>query len=173
MKAAIFGGSFDPPHVAHEQIALKSLETLDIDRLYVVPSFLNPFKKKFHFTPETRYELIQELFSEYKSIEVSDYELKQQKPTASIDTVEYFLREYNIEKLYLIIGSDNLSTLHLWQSFDRLKGLVEFVVFTRCGFEETNVTIPYKKIQLSNQVSSTMLRDTLDLQKIPKKFKKR
>lgn len=47
MRVAIFGGSFDPPHIGHEKIIQKALEKLDIDVLFVVPTYLNPFKKNF------------------------------------------------------------------------------------------------------------------------------
>ena len=47
MRVAIFGGSFDPPHIGHEEIIKQSLAKLDIEALFVVPTFLNPFKDDF------------------------------------------------------------------------------------------------------------------------------
>lgn len=49
MKIAIFGGSFDPIHIAHKKIVETALKELDIDKLIIVPTYLNPFKKDFLF----------------------------------------------------------------------------------------------------------------------------
>ncbi|HHE07967.1 MAG TPA: ribosome silencing factor RsfS, partial [Chlorobaculum parvum] len=46
MKVAIFGGSFDPPHMGHQGIVQRAVEVLDIDKLIVLPAFLNPFKRR-------------------------------------------------------------------------------------------------------------------------------
>ena len=52
MKIAIFGGSFDPIHIAHKKIVETALKELDIDKLIIVPTYLNPFKKDFLFEPK-------------------------------------------------------------------------------------------------------------------------
>ncbi|DAB35050.1 MAG TPA: nicotinate-nicotinamide nucleotide adenylyltransferase, partial [Sulfurospirillum sp. UBA12182] len=54
MKIAIFGGSFDPPHKGHESIVNEALKTLDIETLFVVPTYLNPFKDSFVADERTR-----------------------------------------------------------------------------------------------------------------------
>ena len=173
MIAALYGGSFDPPHVAHEAIAKISQESLDIDKLFITPSYLNPFKKKFHFTPKQRYELLKVLFEDEMKIEVCDFEIKQNKPTPSIKTVNYLIQKYDIEKLYLIIGADNLYTLHLWDSFDSLKQIVQFVVITRDGYEVKDGIIPFKVISLQKDISSSKIRESFDDQHIPNKIKQK
>lgn len=173
MTAALFGGSFDPPHIAHEQIAHKVLNQLKIDTLFVTPSYLNPFKEKFHFDPHTRFDLVKSLFENEPKIVVCDYELLQNQPTPTIQTVQYLQSYYNIQKLYLIIGADNLATLHLWKDFNILQTLVEFVVVTRAGFELKNDIIKHKTIHLDKDISSTYIRASLDESKIPNKIKQK
>lgn len=173
MNIAIFGGSFDPPHIGHEKIVHKLIDTLDIDRFFIVPTFLNPFKDKSHFTPQQRYNLVEELFFDIPKIEVLDYELKQEKPTASIQTVRYLKGKFNPSKIYLVIGADNIAKLHLWSEFDSLKELVEFVVISRDGYEAKNDIIQFKSIKLNVDVSSTNIRDRKDIQNIPSKIKQK
>ncbi|MEA3498795.1 MAG: adenylyltransferase/cytidyltransferase family protein, partial [Campylobacterota bacterium] len=84
MDIALFGGSFDPPHIGHEKIVYKVLDTIDIDKLIVVPAFLNPFKIKSHFSPNDRLELIKDLFEKDNHINVSDFEVSQNRPIPSI-----------------------------------------------------------------------------------------
>ena len=58
MDIAVFGGSFDPPHIGHEQIVNLALQELKVDKLFMIPTFLNPFKDSFHLSPNKRFELL-------------------------------------------------------------------------------------------------------------------
>ena len=171
MKIAIFGGSFDPIHIGHEQIVYKALDKLDIDKLILVPTFLNPFKKQYFFDPKERFNLLLELLKDQEKIEISDFEIKKNRPVASIETVQYFKKTLNPKKIYFIIGADNLKLLHLWDDFEILKELVTFVVFHRKGYEVKNGIIPFIDIELDIDISSTTLRDSKDLTYIPQKIK--
>jgi len=173
MNIAIFGGSFDPPHIGHQEIANKSLEILNIDKLIIVPTFLNPFKTKSYLTASTRLELLEDIFGDNQNILVSDFETRQNKPVQSIDTVKYFLKKYNPKKMFFIIGSDNLKSLHLWNNFEELIKLVQFVVISRCGYDVKYDIIETININLDINISSTTLRENLDLKYIPKKIEKK
>ena len=100
MRIAIFGGSFDPIHVAHVAVVEESLKKLNIDLLIVVPTYLNPFKSSFYLNPETRFELLKKVFKEFEKVQVCDYEINQQKTSYSIDTVNYLKSiDFNIKSL--------------------------------------------------------------------------
>ena len=173
MNIALFGGSFDPPHIGHESIVYEVLKKINIDKLIVIPAFLNPFKIKSHFTPNDRLELIKELFSTDQRVDVSDFEVLQNKATPSIKTVEYLKEKYNPENIYLIVGADNIKSLHLWQDFDKLNQLVTFIVISRDGYEEKHDIIQVINIKLDINISSTTLREDLDLKYIPKKIEQK
>ena len=108
MRIAIFGGSFDPLHIAHVAVVNSALDKLDIDKLIIVPTYLNPFKNSFYLDPVTRFELLKKVFYKFDNVEISDYEITQQKPSYSIDTVNYLKNLYKPSKIYLIIGEDNI-----------------------------------------------------------------
>ncbi|OUR73930.1 nicotinate (nicotinamide) nucleotide adenylyltransferase [Arcobacter sp. 31_11_sub10_T18] len=166
MKIAIFGGSFDPPHIGHETIAMQAINELDIQQLIVVPNFLNPFKKQTFLSAKNRLTLLKKVFLNESNILVDDFEILQNEAVYSIQTVKYLQKKYNPSQIYLIIGTDNLEKLHLWHSFEELNNLVTFVVASRNGFLNKN----YAKIQSLNvnvDISSTKLRDTLDINFIP------
>ena len=164
MRVAIFGGSFDPPHTGHEQIIQKALQKLDIDVLFVVPTYLNPFKKNFFAPPNLRYKWVKKLLSPYKKTKVLDYELRQNRPVPTIETVKYLLNKYDIDKIYLIIGADNLKKLHHWKDFDTLRKLVTFVVATR---EEIPIPKGLQKLEVHANISSTKLRNNIDKSMLP------
>ncbi len=169
MQIAIFGGSFDPIHIGHVSIVKEALKFLCIDKLLVVPTFLNPFKSKSYFSAKQRQEFLIKVFEDYEDVEICDYETKQNKIVYSIDTVKHIKALYNPSKIYFIIGSDNLEKLDNWKQIHELKKLVEFVVATRKGFEIKNKD--FKTLKVDIDISSSTLRDTLDLDYIPKQIK--
>ncbi|ABB45029.1 probable nicotinate-nucleotide adenylyltransferase [Sulfurimonas denitrificans DSM 1251] len=164
---ALFGGSFDPPHIGHEAIieALKKFK--DIDKIIIMPTFLNPFKSNFYAPSSLRVKWLREIFKEEKRVEVSDYEVLQNRQVPTIETAKHLLESY--KKIYLVIGADNLAKLRDWNSYDELKELVTFVVATRDDIE-----IPDEFIMLSvdEKISSTQLRENIQLSKLPKKCAK-
>ena len=169
MDIAVFGGSFDPPHIGHEEIVSRVLNTLDIDKLLIVPTFLNPFKSKSHFTPQQRYNLLTKLFDNEK-VEISDFEIVQNNPTPTINTIKYIKKTSNPKNIYLIIGADNLEKLHLWQDFEELKTLVTFVVMSRDEKKLKDDIIQSINIHMDVKVNSTYIRDNLELKYIPQKI---
>ena len=170
MRIAIFGGSFDPIHIAHVAIVKEVLKKLDIEKVIVVPTYLNPFKSSFYLNPKTRFKLLKKVFKEFEKVEICDYEINQEKTSYSIDTVNYLKNLYNPSKIYLIIGEDNLETLDKWYEIDKLKELVEFVVATRKSFESKKAK-EFKNLDIDINISSSLLRDKVNLNYIPKEIK--
>jgi len=164
INVALFGGSFDPPHIGHQMIVDTALKELGIDKLFVVPAYLNPFKKKFFAPPKKRYEWIKKLFKDYEKVEVLDFEIKEDRAVPTITTVKYLYQIYNINKLYLIIGDDNLKSLSKWKDYDSLKQMVTFVVATRKMQKHPK---NLKILKISANISSTKLRESVDVKYLP------
>ncbi|MGA1933569.1 nicotinate (nicotinamide) nucleotide adenylyltransferase [Arcobacter sp. YIC-464] len=170
MHLAIFGGSFDPVHIAHVKIVDEALKQLEIDKLIVVPTYLNPFKTNYHLEPKTRYELLKKIFQKNEKIEISDFEIDQNEAVPSIKTVNHLKNLYKPSKIYLIIGADNLKSLEKWYKFDELNSLVEFVVATRDGYKNDKLD-SYKVLNVNIDISSSKLREEFDLNFIPYQIK--
>jgi len=170
MDIAIYGGSFDPFHIGHEKIIDLSLKRLPIDKLFIVPTFLNPFKTISYFDANTRLELIKDLYKNNKNIEIIKYEIQQQRKVPTYETIQYLRKQYNIEKIFLIIGADVLKDLHLWYNFKNLKELVRFVVINRYNIKLKNNYIDPIYIEFNEDISSSSLRETKELKYIPKKI---
>ncbi len=162
MKLALYGGSFDPPHRGHLFVALKALERLDCDQLIIVPAFRNPFKNSIVADSESRLRWLKKIFAPYPRITVSDFEIRQHRSVYTIETVRYYATQ--CEKLYLIIGADNLESLHLWHEYDTLKTMVTFVVATRNA-----ILIPDRMIALvvNEPISSTDFRTSFSSLGLP------
>ena len=94
MKIALFGGSFDPPHAGHDAAVRAILSSLKLDLLVIMPSFLNPFKKSFSAPPQLRLRWCRALWSDAPHVEVSDYEISQNCPVPTIQSVKFLLEKY-------------------------------------------------------------------------------
>ncbi len=149
MKTAIFGGSFDPIHKGHIEIINKLSQKFD--KVIVLPNYLNPLKHNFSAPAKKRFEWIQKSINNPK-VEISDYEIKQNKPCYTIDTIQHFLQNY--DKISFVIGADNLSTLSKWKNIDELKKLINFIVVSRDN-QKSNI---YETINLDIPISSTQIR---------------
>ncbi|MDD2383919.1 MAG: nicotinate (nicotinamide) nucleotide adenylyltransferase [Sulfurospirillaceae bacterium] len=168
MKIAIFGGSFDPPHLGHQKIVHKALELLDIDKLLVVPTYLNPFKESSRAPSDLRKKWLEQLFGNCKKITILPFEsdLKRQVPT--IETILHVKHTYPHTKLYLIVGSDSYATLPQWTRYEELITHVEIVVASRNGFEYPK---DLKILPINVNISSSKLRENLDEIFIPKRIR--
>ena len=170
MNIAIFGGSFDPFHIGHLDIINKALKELEIDKVVVVPTYLNPFKKKFFLSAKDRLELLSELFENNHKVIIESYEVEQNIPIPSYQTVLYLQRKYHLSKIYFIIGADNLADLHKWDNFDEFEKIVSFVVATR---DNISIDSKYKILQVEQDISSTNIRENLDMRYVPEKIRKK
>jgi nicotinate-nucleotide adenylyltransferase len=151
---AIFGGSFDPPHLGHVEIVNKALKELDIDKLIIMPNYLNPLKKTFHAPANLRLKWLKKIFKSPK-VEVSDFEIKQNRPVYSIETIKKFRPKY------FIIGSDNLKTLDKWKDIDEILKFTELVVAKR-GEVDLDLLKKYnikKVLKVKVPISSTEIRN--------------
>jgi len=167
---AIFGGSFDPPHKGHQLIVEKAVERLEIDQLFVVPAYLNPFKSSSLADASTRLAWCHTLFDPIARVKVDDYEIKEGKSTVTSQSVKHFNQRYHVK--YLIIGSDNLSTLTKWHEFEWLNETVTWVIATRDDHHlDTDALNQWELLPIEAPMSSTQIREEKDLQYIDEKIR--
>jgi len=160
---ALFGGSFDPPHLGHEAI-VKALNKLDfIDKIIVMPTFLNPFKSSSVASAIQRLEWLKEIFSPIKKVEVSSFEVEKNTKVSTLETVTYLLKSY--EKIYVVIGADNLKSLAQWQGFEELKNKVTFIIASR---EKINVPKNFICLEIDEKISSSQLRNKMNVNQLSK-----
>ena len=170
LNIALYGGSFDPPHIAHEQIIKYSLTKLNIDKLIVIPTYLNPLKTDSYLTPWQRYHLMKKLSNNLNpnKIIVEDYEIKNNQATTTYQTLQFIKQKFNPNKIYLIIGEDNLIILHKWYNYKKILKDVILVVATRNIQQQIIIPYQYISLPIDINISSTNLRQNLQLKYVPK-----
>ena len=132
MRRVIFGGSFDPPTLAHLDMGLKLAERFD--QTIVVPAYISPFKKGgAELDGSERELLLKKLFGSNDKITVSDEEIAAGGTSYSYMTAQ---KLYNPDdELYIAIGSDGLASLDKWARTDILAEIVTFYVVERPYFK--------------------------------------
>jgi nicotinate-nucleotide adenylyltransferase len=156
-RYAIFGGSFDPPHLCHERAVATFLKNFEVEKLFIIPTFISPFKTTFAAPAELRFEWLQKVFAKYEKIEVLDVEIKKKKSVYTIDTVKELhvkLGKQEYAKIFLIMGLDNAREFHKWHGHDELLKMVEPIVINR-GSEKID---DFFAISFECPYSSTMFR---------------
>ncbi len=160
---ALFGGSFDPPHLGHEAIVKALNELSFIDHIIVMPTYLNPFKNSSVAPASRRLEWLKEIFFSMKKVEVSSFEVEQKVKVPTLKTVKHLLKSY--KKIYLVIGADNLKSLDKWHGFNELKTVVIFIVATR---EKIDIPKGFISLQIDENISSSELRNKMNINTLSK-----
>ncbi len=152
---AVYGGSFNPPHVAHALVAAWVLWTHRADRVWLVPTFQHAFDKSL--APfEERCALCEAMVSDLDlPVEVLDVERELPVPRYTIDTLRTLARRHPTARLRLLVGADAVAQSVDWKSWDAIVAEFEPIVVGRPGFQE----VPDAPV--FPDVSSTELRDRL------------
>jgi len=163
MKIGILGGTFNPVHLGHIELAKKSFDALGLDRLIFVPAYIPPHKKDQSgiIKWQDRCKMIELAIEGEDKFEISDIEIGQKGPSYSINTIKLFKDIYtDKDRLYFIAGSDYVKELDTWKDIDELKKLCTFVIVKRPGFEAG--TSPENTVVLAldtPDISATDIRD--------------
>jgi nicotinate-nucleotide adenylyltransferase len=132
MRVALYGGSFDPPHVGHVLAATYALSVGPFDRVLVVPVCAHPFAKALA-PHHHRLQMCRLAFEHIRGVDVSDVEARLPHPNRTLDTVEHLLAMDPALELRLMIGTDVLEESGQWHGFERLEEIAPPWVLGRAG----------------------------------------
>ncbi len=164
VKIGFLGGSFDPVHFGHLSAAQDAYEQYQLDRLILVPAAQAPLKpEEVKSTPEDRLAMLRAAVEWDHRFEVSDFECRKGGISYTIDSARHFRGLYPNDRLFWIIGGDQLPRMHLWKDIAELAQLVEFIFLERPGHPvKATPTIPNLRLHRCDghlmEISSTELR---------------
>ncbi len=144
MRIAIYGGSFDPIHIAHLIIAEYAFADLSVDKLFFVPSFTPPHKLSVPMTsPQHRLNMVKLAIEENPRFAHSDFEVTKQGTSFTVDTLAYFSGHFHLEKkdLYLLVGADNLVDFNSWKDPDEIVRLAQIAIANRPSITLSNARL--------------------------------
>ncbi len=136
MKIGLFFGSFNPVHVGHLIIANYILNHSDVEKVWMVVSPHNPFKKKSTLANNyDRLHLMNLAIGDNPKIEASDIEFGLEQPSYTIDTLTYLKEKYPKHEFCLIMGGDNLKSFHKWKNYEMILEHYSIYVYQRPSYE--------------------------------------
>jgi len=168
MKIGLFGGSFDPVHQGHSQLAEQALLQFDLDRVIWIPAYFSPFKDESAMiaSAEQRMAMVRLACATFPKFEVSDFEIHRKIPSYAIDTVMHMRSVYPQAELYWILGQDAFEGLPKWRNFETLSRELIFLVGGRAdrSFHFAGFAGRAELIDVSlHPAASSDLRKTLPL----------
>ena len=129
-KIAIYGGSFDPPHIGHKALAENLAKACSADKVIIVPTAMSPFKDKSGAAAEDRLEMCRLTFCE-DLFTVSDIEINRGGKSYTVDTVRAVKEMYPDSQLYLFMGDDMLLSFHRWYEYRTIMSMCTLVAACR------------------------------------------
>lgn len=165
MKIGLFFGSFNPIHSGHLIIASYMANFTGLDKVWLVVSPHNPLKKAADLiNTYDRLEMAKLATETSDGIEVSDIELKLPRPSYTIDTLTHLHEKFPNHQFSLIMGSDNLNSLHKWKNYEILLRDYQIYVYPRPGFEPDELS-KHPSINITDtpliEISSTFIRKSI------------
>ena len=165
MKIGLYFGTFNPIHIGHLAIANHMAEYSDLDKIWMVITPHNPFKKKSSLLDNHhRYQMVQRALEEYDKIQASTIEFDLPQPNYTVNTLAYIQEKYPNDEFCLIMGEDNLKSLHKWKNYQVLLDEYHIIVYPRISeghipedlLNHNSVTRIDAPIM---EISSTMIRN--------------
>lgn len=170
-KYGIFGGTFNPPHIAHSIVADNVRQQLNLDKIIFIPSGNPPLKESI--PAKHRLSMAKLAFGTDKNFEVSEIEIEDTEDKSyTVNTLRKLKIKYeNTEtELYLIIGMDNLIDLPNWKDPEKLFELANIVVINRPGNNKDDARKDFREKAIfvdvpDLEISSKMIRRNISEEK--------
>lgn len=164
-QIALFGGGFNPPHLAHLFTVTYLLSRHDVDEVWLLPVFKHAFNKSLQPFSE-RVSLLKKLFPNHERVKVCEVEAEQELSGKTFDTLEKLSVLYPDYEFSLSIGSDNLALADRWYRFEDLISRWRLIVMLRPGFDlsQSKVKLDQKHVVWPANlpaVSSSQIRQVL------------
>lgn len=138
MRIAVYSGSFDPLHIGHQAIMERLTMTREFDWVYLVISPQNPFKDPSKvLSAEQRYRAAIDAVRRHPELRVwvDNIELEMPAPHYTIRTLDALKRREKENEFTLVIGADNLQSIHRWRDAPRILGEYGIAVYPRKGYD--------------------------------------
>lgn len=165
MKIGLFFGSFNPIHVGHLIIANFMATQTDLQQVWLVVSPQNPLKPKNTLARDRdRLNMVQLAVDDNPKLKASNIEFDLPKPSYTIDTLAYLAEKYPQHEFSLIMGGDNIATLHKWKNYELILRGYDIYVYRRPNIDLGDLAT-HERVKLFDaplmDISATYIRNCL------------
>jgi nicotinate-nucleotide adenylyltransferase len=164
-RIGLFFGSFNPIHTGHLIIAEYMADMTDLRQVWFIVSPHNPLKNRATLANDfDRLHMVQLAIDDNPKLRASNIEFSLPKPSYTIDTMAYLHEKYPEHEFSLIMGSDNLESIHKWKNYQLLLERYDIHIYGRAGSENI-IPPPGARIQQHEVplllISSTYIRSQI------------
>lgn len=140
MKKGILGGTFDPIHNGHLNIAYEAAERLKLDKIVFIPTGNPPHKTdKIITNALIRYKMVEKTIKDEPIFEIDSYEINKNGLSFTYETLEYLNEKEPDTEWYFISGADCLIEMETWKNVKRIMELCTLIVFNRTGYTNSEI----------------------------------
>ena len=140
MNIGLYFGTYNPIHVGHLIIANHMVDYTELDQVWLVVSPQNPLKSKASLLADYhRLALVRVAIESNNKLKASNIEFDLPKPSYTVDTLTYIQEKHPDHVFSLIMGEDNLRTLHKWKNYEQLLENHSIFVYPRALTEQERV----------------------------------
>jgi nicotinate-nucleotide adenylyltransferase len=177
MKIGLYFGTFNPIHIGHLIIANHMAENSDLDQIWMVVTPHNPHKKKNSLLDDHhRLQMVHLATEDFSKIKPSDIEFRLSQPNYTVNTLVHLEEKYPENEFSLIMGEDNLKSLHKWKNYEVILQNHDLYVYPRLeaksrtgeimASEAENLDLKnHPKVHLIDapvvEISSTFIRNSI------------
>ena len=161
-KIGFFGGSFNPPTIAHLEIVDSAINEFNLDKLIIVPMG-DKYQKDGLISFEHRKKMLELAFKYNNKVEISNMQENQTKRVYAIDSFKSIDKKYSNYSRYFIMGMDNFSNIQNWKNYEELIDKRKFIVFKRNNIEVNCNLKDVQFLNINQDVSSTLVRKQIKL----------
>lgn len=167
MKIGLYFGTFNPIHVGHIIIANHMAENSDLEQIWLVVTPHNPHKQKSTLLDDyQRLHLVHLATEDYPKIKPSDIEFKLAQPNYTVHTLAHLKDHFPQHEFSLIMGEDNLNSLHKWKNFEYILENHDLYVYPRVSVnDENNDLLNHARVHKVAapivEISSTFIRENI------------
>jgi len=167
VKIGLYFGTFNPIHVGHMIIANHMAEHSDLEQIWMVVTPHNPLKQKSTLLDDAkRLQLVQLATEDFPKIKASDIEFKLPQPNYTVNTLAHLYDKFPQHEFSLIMGEDNLKSLHKWKNYEVILQNHNIYIYPRISSDAENLQFKdHPEIHLIDapivEISSTFIRDSI------------
>jgi nicotinate-nucleotide adenylyltransferase len=165
----LFFGSFNPVHIGHMALANYMLEFEGLKELWFVVSPHNPLKDKDTLLHHRdRLQMVTIAIGDNTKMKASDIEFNLAQPSYTVNTLAHLKEKYPKKQFALIMGSDNIETLHKWKNYEEILKHQKILVYPRPGHEGGDL-LKHPSVKITNapvmETSSSFIRKAIAAKK--------
>jgi nicotinate-nucleotide adenylyltransferase len=167
MKIGLYFGTFNPIHIGHLIIANHMAEHADLQQIWMVVTPHNPLKQKNTLLDDRqRLHMVRLATEEYPKIKPSDIEFSLPQPNYTVNTLAHLKDKFPTHEFSLIMGEDNLNSLHKWKNYDYILENHDIYIYPRLTSELENLDLKtHPRIHKIDapivEISSTFIRESI------------